>query len=88
MATPVRKLFCVLQLLQNIKPAELVARKNFWMEMQLTLANYDDLFSCFVFSDEASFHLSDNVNRHNVWEEFDYRLDVCRATNGAHIEHL
>ncbi|GBN12218.1 hypothetical protein AVEN_242249-1 [Araneus ventricosus] len=21
-----------------------------------------------------------------VWEELDYRLDVCRATNGAHIE--
>ena len=58
------------------------------MEMQLTLANYDDLFSCFVFSDEASFHLSDNVNRHNVWEEFDYRLDVCHATNGGHTEHL
>ena len=24
----------------------------------------------------------------SVWEEFDYRLDVCRVTNGAHIEHL
>ena len=23
-----------------------------------------------------------------VWEEFDYRLDVCRVTNGAHIERL
>jgi hypothetical protein len=23
-----------------------------------------------------------------VWEEFDYRVDVCRATNGAQIEHL
>ncbi|GBN11261.1 hypothetical protein AVEN_268832-1 [Araneus ventricosus] len=21
-----------------------------------------------------------------VWEELDYRLDVCRTTNGAHIE--
>ncbi|GBO36066.1 hypothetical protein AVEN_187629-1 [Araneus ventricosus] len=21
-----------------------------------------------------------------VWQELDYRLDVCRATNGAHIE--
>ena len=51
--------------------------------MQHTLANYGDLFSCFVFSDEASFHLSDNV-----WQEFEYRLDVCRVTNGAHIERL
>ena len=24
----------------------------------------------------------------NVWEKFDYRLDVCHVTNGAHIEHL
>jgi len=25
---------------------------------------------------------------HRVWEELDYRLDVCRETGGAHIEHL
>lgn len=24
----------------------------------------------------------------NVWTELDYRLDVCRVTKGAHIEHL
>jgi hypothetical protein len=23
-----------------------------------------------------------------IWEELDYRLDVCRVTRGAHIEHL
>ncbi|GBM07241.1 hypothetical protein AVEN_25495-1 [Araneus ventricosus] len=23
-----------------------------------------------------------------VWEELDYRLDVCRVTNGAHIEQV
>lgn len=31
------------------------------------------------------------VDRHmlaRVWEEFDYRVDICRVTNGAHIEHL
>jgi len=22
------------------------------------------------------------------WNEHDYRVDVCRITNGAHIEHL
>ena len=22
-----------------------------------------------------------------VWNEFDYRVDVCRITKGAHIEH-
>ena len=25
---------------------------------------------------------------HRVWEELDYRLDVCRLTGGAHNEHL
>ena len=23
-----------------------------------------------------------------VWQEFEYRIDVCRVTRGAHIEHL
>jgi hypothetical protein len=23
-----------------------------------------------------------------VWNELDYRVDFCRITNGAHIEHL
>jgi len=23
-----------------------------------------------------------------VWNELDYRVDVCRVTKGAHIEHL
>jgi hypothetical protein len=23
-----------------------------------------------------------------VWEELDYRIDICRVTKGGHIEHL
>jgi hypothetical protein len=23
-----------------------------------------------------------------VWDEVDCRVDICRVTNGAHIEHL
>jgi hypothetical protein len=23
-----------------------------------------------------------------VWDELDYRMDICRVTNGANIEHL
>ncbi len=30
----------------------------------------------------------DNAMLGRVWQEFGYRLDVCRVTNGAHIEHL
>ena len=25
---------------------------------------------------------------HRIWEEFDYRVDVCRVTQVAHIEGL
>jgi hypothetical protein len=25
---------------------------------------------------------------HTIWDEFDYRVDVCRVTHGAHIEGL
>jgi len=25
---------------------------------------------------------------HRVWDEFDYRVDVCRVIRGAHIEGL
>ena len=30
----------------------------------------------------------DNAMLGRVWQELDYRLDVCRVSNGAHIEHL
>ena len=23
-----------------------------------------------------------------VWQELEYRIDVCRVTRGAHVEHL
>jgi hypothetical protein len=23
-----------------------------------------------------------------VWQELDYRIDICRVTKGGHIEHL
>jgi hypothetical protein len=25
---------------------------------------------------------------HQIWDEFDYHVDVCRVTQGAHIEGL
>ena len=27
-------------------------------------------------------------NNLSVWNELDYRVDICRITKGAHIEHL
>ena len=29
-----------------------------------------------------------NAMLERVWQELDYRLDVCHVTNGAHIERL
>jgi len=30
----------------------------------------------------------DMLTRVRVWNEMDYRIDVCRITKGGHIEHL
>ena len=44
--------------------------------------------------EELKIRIKDAVNAvtpdliSNVWEEFDYRIDVCRAAGGGHIEHL
>jgi hypothetical protein len=32
-------------------------------------------------------HTSVNMST-RVWQELEYRIDVCRVTPGAHIEHL
>ena len=56
--------------------------------MRHTLVNYDDMFSRFLFSNEASFHLSGKVNKHNVWEEFNCLLDVCYVFSDEASFHL
>lgn len=44
--------------------------------------------------DELKTQITDAVGTTNnallerVWQEFDYHFDVCRVTNGAHIEHI
>jgi hypothetical protein len=56
--------------------------------MQLKMED-NDFVERLVFCDEATFHISGKVNMlHQVWDEFDYRVDVCRVTQGAHIEGL
>jgi len=37
----------------------------------------------------ASFQVSITADMlHRVWDEFDYHVDVCHVTHGAHIEGL
>jgi hypothetical protein len=31
---------------------------------------------------------TETIMLEKVWNELDYRVDVCRITKGAHIEHL
>jgi hypothetical protein len=35
----------------------------------------------------SSCHTRVNMLTH-MWQELEYRIDVCRVTCGAHIEHL
>ena len=35
-----------------------------------------------------AFSTIDNAMLGRIGQELDYNLDVCRVTNGAHIEHL
>ncbi|KAJ4447166.1 hypothetical protein ANN_09167 [Periplaneta americana] len=57
----------------------------------------DEFILSMIFSDEAAFHLSSKVNRHNLrswgggaenprtYVKLDYRLDVCRVTKGGEL---
>ena len=53
-----------LQLLQALKPTDYGLRANFANEM--LLHDDEDFLDRVVFSDESTFHLSGNVNTHNV----------------------
>jgi len=44
--------------------------------------------------EELKIRITDAINAviphmiSNIWEEIEYRIDVCRAAGGGHIEHL
>ena len=38
--------------------------------------------------DTATVALIDSEMLTRLWNEIDYRIDVCRITKGGHIEHL
>lgn len=55
-----------IQLLQTLKPEDLIKRFEFCNNMQAAMEDDDGFEDCLVFSDEANFHISGKVNRHNV----------------------
>jgi hypothetical protein len=54
------------QLLQESKPNYQPHRRNYCTDMLNCLKEYNLFLDKFVLSDEAPFHLSGNVNRHNL----------------------
>jgi hypothetical protein len=40
------------------------------------------------YSSEAAVKIIDAPMLTRVWQELEYRIDMCRITRGAHIEHL
>ena len=86
-----------LQIVQSLKPDDKPKRFNFATDMLRSIEIDPNFLNRICFSDEATFHVCGTVNRHNsriwgflrnTWMEIDYRLDILRATKGAHVEVL
>ncbi|PSN53196.1 hypothetical protein C0J52_04477 [Blattella germanica] len=75
-----------LQLLQALKPTDYAVRSNFAHEMlhDHLISNLPELRDRIR---EAVVAVTPDILI-KVWGELAYRLDVCRVTNGARIEHL
>ena len=41
-----------------------------------------------VFTSTIMLSMTHETNLTRVWQQLEYRIDVCRVTPGAHIEHL
>lgn len=54
------------QIVQEIKPDDRPKRQEFAITMLDRVAEDETFLSCVMFSDEATFHVSGKVNRHNV----------------------
>jgi hypothetical protein len=57
---------CKFQLLQELKPNDRPHRRNFCTDMLNCLKEYNLILDKIVSSNEATFHLSGKVNRHNL----------------------
>jgi lipoate-protein ligase B len=41
-----------------------------------------EMFNVYTTGDTA------NIDKKRVWQQLEYRIDVCRVTRGAHFEHI
>jgi hypothetical protein len=90
MSTPEQKAFCVLQFVkhESVVSVERAFRRQSNSGPHLPIALDAGIGS---FRQRGAFvkkKVQDGRVLIGVWQEFDCRLDVCRVTKGAHIEHL
>jgi hypothetical protein len=86
MATPKQRSWCVLQLAkkESVTAVQRAFRTQFHMEppsrvtiMPGTMQRITTTIACIT-----------RDTLHKVWDELDYRLDICHVTLGAHVELL
>jgi len=88
MAAPGEKSFCVLEY-HTTDSLWLLCNVHFVQSMQRTRLqtrphDLADLKARII----AAVKNIDSPMLTRVWQELEYRIDVCRVTHGAHIEHL
>ena len=47
-----------------------------------------DIVSVHLATDMECGFIAEDESFYEIWDEFDYRVDVCRVIQGAHIEGL
>ena len=83
MAAPREKAFCVLE--YHTSRSVFTVQRAFVQSRQTTrLQDLGDLNLRII----AAVKNIDAPMLTRVWQVLEYRIDVCRATRGAHIEHL
>ena len=64
--------------------------KNWWQYSRYAIRRTDQIYR--VIRNDSTNRTAIETNTadmlQTVWNELDYRVDVCRITKGAHIEHL
>jgi hypothetical protein len=87
MATLQQRSWYVLQLAkkESVTAVQRAFRTQFRMEPPSRVSIYAWYKK---FEQKGSFASITRDTLHKVWDELDYRLDICRVTRGAHIESL
>jgi hypothetical protein len=54
------------------------------LKLKFTCPLYQEIYQSFV----AAVDAIDVDMLQRVWQELDYRIDICGVTRGGHMEHL